>query len=217
MAADDVSPSDAILRGERGTDFDAACNSCGPAGHSWSMTGDELQAVTRLYERYAVAVHRYALRRSDRDTAEEITAQVFMVAWRRRAVLPEDALPWLYGVARRALAEQRRGTARRKRLGERLRRDAVEEDTPGPVLLDERLAAALRRLSQRDREALLLRYWEELEPAQMAQAMGCSRATMAVRLHRARLRLRREFEAVDDRPDEGESHEDRCVTRPQPV
>jgi RNA polymerase sigma-70 factor, ECF subfamily len=180
------------------------------------MSGDELQAVTRLYERHAGAVHRYALRRSDRETAEEITAQVFMVAWRRRSALPEDPLPWLYGVARRALAEQRRGVARRKRLGERLRRGAVEE-TPAPVLLDEGLAAALRRLSPGDREALLLRYWEELEPARIAQAMGCSRATMAVRLHRARLRLRRELEAVDDQPEQDKEHDDSCVTRPEPA
>ncbi len=206
-----------VLAAKRGRhDFDAACNSCGRAGHSGGVTGDELQAVTRLYERYAGAVHRYALRRSDRETAEEITAQVFMVAWRRRSALPEDALPWLYGVARRALAEQRRGAARRKRLGERLRGEAIEQTT-GPVLLDEGLAGALRRLSQGDREALLLRYWEELEPAQIARVMGCSRATMAVRLHRARLRLRRGLEVVGDQPEEDLEHEDACVTRTEPA
>jgi RNA polymerase sigma-70 factor, ECF subfamily len=196
-------------------DLDAACNSSCAAGHSEGMTGDELQAVTRLYERHAGAVHRYALRRSDRETADEITAQVFMVAWRRRSALPEDALPWLYGVARRALAEQRRGAARRKRLGERLRGEASDE-TCGPELLDEELAAALRRLSQGDREALLLRYWEELEPAQIAKAMGCSRATMAVRLHRARLRLRRELEG-GDQPHEDQEREGSCVTRTEPT
>jgi RNA polymerase sigma-70 factor, ECF subfamily len=180
------------------------------------VSGDELQAVTRLYERYAGAVHRYALRRSDPETAEEITAQVFTVAWRRRSALPEDALPWLYGVARRALAEQRRGAARRKRLGERLRGEAIEV-TPGPALLDEGLDRALRRLSQGDREALLLRYWEELGPAQIARVMGCSRATMAVRLHRARLRLRRALEVVGDQPQEDLAHEDACVSRTEPA
>jgi RNA polymerase sigma-70 factor (ECF subfamily) len=180
------------------------------------MSGDELQAMTGLYERYAGPVHRYALRRSDRETADEVVAQVFMVAWRRRSALPEDALPWLYGVARRALAEQRRGAVRRERLGERLRGEAIEE-TPAPELLDDGLARALRRLSPGDREALLLRYWEELEPAQIAQAMGCSRATMAVRLHRARMRLRRELEAEGDQPEEDQEHEDSCVTRTEPI
>lgn len=175
-----------------------------------------MQAVTRLYERYADAVHRYALRRSDPESAEEVTAQVFMVAWRRRSAVPEDALPWLYGVARKALADQRRGAARRKRLGERLGREPVDE-TPGPELIDEGLAGALRRLSQDDREALLLRYWEELEPAQIAQAMGCSRRTMAVRLHRARLRLRRELETVGDQSHQEQAHEESCVTQTEPT
>lgn len=180
------------------------------------MTGDELQAVTGLYERYAGDVHRYALRRSNRETADEITAQVFMVAWRRRSALPEDPLPWLYGVARRALAEHRRGAARRNRLRDRLRGTAIEE-APGPELVDDDLARALERLSHRDREALRLRYWEELEPAEIAQAMDCSRATMGVRLHRARLRLRRELEAADQKPHQQQEHEDSCVTRTEPT
>jgi RNA polymerase sigma-70 factor, ECF subfamily len=179
------------------------------------MDDHQLQAVTSLYERHAEAVHRYALRRSDRETAEEVTAQVFMVAWRRRSVLPEDALPWLYGVARRALAEHRRGAARRRRLAERLRGEPTE--APMHEILDEGLAGALRQLSPSDRETLLLRYWEELEPAQIAKVMGCSRATMAVRLHRARMRLRRELEAEGDRPKEDQDHEDSCVTRTEPV
>ncbi len=180
------------------------------------MDGDELQAVTCLYERYAGPVHRYALRRSDRETADEVVAQVFMVAWRRRAALPEEALPWLYGVARRALAEQRRGAARRERLGVRLRGEAVEA-TPGPALLDGRLSRALRELPQGDREALLLRYWEDLEPAQVAEAMGCSRATMAVRLHRARLRLRRALEAGNDQAEEAKELGDPCMTGREPA
>jgi RNA polymerase sigma factor (sigma-70 family) len=180
------------------------------------VNGDELQVVTSLYRRHAGAVHRYALRRSDRETADEITAQVFMVAWRRRSALPDDALPWLYGVARRALAEQRRGAARRRRLSERLRSEAVEE-TSTPELSDRGLTEALRRLSPADREALLLRYWEELEPAQIARAMGCSRATMTVRLHRARGRLRRELEAGGDLPGLDQEHEHSCVTRTEPA
>jgi RNA polymerase sigma-70 factor (ECF subfamily) len=177
------------------------------------MDDAEAQAFTLLYQRYAEAVHRYALRRSDSQTADEITAQVFVVAWRRRSALPDDALPWLYGTARRILAEQRRGAARRRRLSERLRSEAIEE-TAAPELQDEGLANALQRLSSTDREALLLRYWEELEPAELARAMGCSRASMAVRLHRARLRLRRELEATSD---EDREHENSCVTRTEPV
>ncbi|HEY7932660.1 MAG TPA: sigma-70 family RNA polymerase sigma factor [Solirubrobacteraceae bacterium] len=157
------------------------------------MSIDEAEAVARLYERYAGAVHAYALRRSDRESADEVTAQVFLVAWRRRGSVPEEALPWLYGVARRVLADQRRGASRRRRLGERLR-NVTTEHYHELALPDRVLAGALRRLSASDREVLLLCYWEELEPLQMAQVMGCSRAAVAVRLHRARQRLARELQ-----------------------
>ena len=163
------------------------------------MSSDQLEAVSRLYERHATAVHAYALRRSDRETADEVTAQVFLVAWRRRSSVPDEALPWLYGVARRVLADQRRGASRRRRLGERLRGVTIE-DSHELALPDRGLTSALRRLSETDREALLLCYWEGLEHAQMAQVMGCSRAAVTVRLHRARRRLRRELENEDHEP-----------------
>ncbi|MHB1538981.1 MAG: RNA polymerase sigma factor [Solirubrobacteraceae bacterium] len=146
-----------------------------------------------LYERHAAAVHAYALRRSDRQTAEEVTAQVFLVAWRRRSAVPEEALPWLYGVARRVLAEQRRGASRRRRLTERLHLTASREAAV-PELADSGLAEALQRLSGGDRETLLLRYWEELEPPQIAGVLGCSVAAATMRVHRARRRLRDELE-----------------------
>jgi RNA polymerase sigma-70 factor (ECF subfamily) len=157
------------------------------------VESDEVAAIGEMYARHAREVHGYVLRRSDRDVADEVTQQVFLVAWRRRSEVPDDALPWLYGVARRALADQRRGAVRRLRLHERLRGARVEE-TPQLDLADHGLADALRRLSAGDRELLLLRYWEDLEPARMARVVGCSRRTAAVRLHRARGRLRRELE-----------------------
>jgi RNA polymerase sigma-70 factor (ECF subfamily) len=178
------------------------------------MKSDPADAIGSLYERHAAAVRRYALRRSDRETADEVTAQVFLVAWRRHSSVPDDALPWLYGVARRALADQRRGASRRRRLGERLRSVAIEDATE--LRLDDRgLAEALKRLSAADREALLLCYWEELEPAQMARAMGCSRAAAAVRLHRARRRLRRELDGEEHVEDGGP--ERACVARRESV
>ena len=147
--------------------------------------------MRRLYLAHADAIHAYALRRSDRETADEVTARVFLVAWRRRESVPEEPLPWLYGVARRVLAEERRGQARRGALRERLSNTEAGGSWEAPGIPDVELGAALGRISDSDREALLLRYWEELPPEQVAVALGCSRATFAVRLHRARARLRR--------------------------
>ncbi|MGH2833200.1 MAG: RNA polymerase sigma factor [Solirubrobacteraceae bacterium] len=164
------------------------------------MSGRE--AISSLYETHAGAVHSYALRRSDHDVADEVTARVFLIAWRRRRDVPEDALPWLYGVARRVLAEERRGATRRRALGERLRGSTVEHNHE-LKLPDQDLAQALQHLSEPDREVLLLCYWEELDTAGLARAMGCSRAAVAVRLHRARRRLRRALEGFE--------HENSCV------
>lgn len=185
------------------------------------MGRDELESVGRLYECHAAAVHGYALRRSDRETADEVTAQVFLVAWRRRSSVPADALPWLYGVARRVLADQRRGASRRRRLGERLRGTTVEAASgpaadPAGTTRDHGLAAALKRLSMADREALLLRYWEELEPAQIARVLGCSRAAAAVRLHRARERLARELQRDLGKRGDTAEQERQCLTRTEP-
>src|SRR5690349_2297482 len=60
---------------------------------------------TALYSAHYPQVVRYALRRlADPDTAAELAQEVFVVAWRRRVEVPDRQLPWLYGVARRLLA-----------------------------------------------------------------------------------------------------------------
>ena len=178
------------------------------------MSEAERRLIAQLYERHAGAIFRYALRRSDRETADEVTAQVFLVAWRRRAGLPEDPLPWLYGVARRALADQRRGASRRLRLGMRLRSTAVAHDPP-PALADHGLAKALGRLSERDREVLLLRYWEDLEPAQIARVTGNSKAATTMRLHRARNRLRKRLDAEGSEDVKGREGARSCAVKAQ--
>ncbi len=178
------------------------CNQSSGSGHSVVVTPDEPDAVARVYEAYSAQVYAYALRRSDRDTADEVTARVFLVASRRRRSLPADPLPWLYGVARRVLAEERRSQRRRRGLHGRLRSMTVE-DTTELTLPDQSLARALHALSATDREVLLLCYWEGLDHAQIARVMGCTRAAAGVRLHRARGRLRRALES--------EGHERACA------
>jgi RNA polymerase sigma-70 factor (ECF subfamily) len=155
---------------------------------------DRERRLESLHETYYGTVRAYALRRTDPHTAQDVVAEVFVIAWRRLDDLPDEPLPWLFGVARRVLANHRRGAARRSALHVRLEEQAAIS-APGRDPLD-RLAgdaaqvhAALARLAERDREALLLVAWEGLEPEVAARAYGCSRATFAVRLHRARKRL----------------------------
>jgi RNA polymerase sigma-70 factor, ECF subfamily len=143
-----------------------------------------------LFVEHAPAVHAYALRRIDAASAEETVNEVFLIAWRRLAELPEDPLPWLLACARRVLANERRAGRRRSALTERAGQEIAAQPHPGaPAIPDRALALALERLSEADRELLLLCAWDRLDAARMAATLGCSRGTLAVRLHRARRRL----------------------------
>ncbi|MDQ4067992.1 MAG: sigma-70 family RNA polymerase sigma factor, partial [Actinomycetota bacterium] len=103
------------------------------------------------------------------------------------------ARPWLYGVARRVLANQRRGNRRRTGLSLRLRgQEVATVDVEVPVVAAEdrrTVLAALSRLRESDQEILRLAVWEELAHREIASVLGCSEASVAVRLHRARSRL----------------------------
>lgn len=147
-----------------------------------------------LYAAHYDRVLAYTLCRAPVDAARDATAETFLVAWRRSGDVPLDPLPWLIGVARRCLADQRRSTSRRDALAVRLRGTAEvptawDDDPADAVAERDQMVAALRRLSPADGEVLRLIAWDGLTSAQAAQSLGCSRATFAVRLHRARRRL----------------------------
>ena len=147
----------------------------------------------------------YLTRRAPSEDAADLLAEVYLVAWRRRAELPsgEERRLWLYGVARRLLAEHHRLSFGRV--------DAVESADharmPDRPSADDRRGAAVRRalesLSEVDRELVTLTTWERLTPAEAARVVGISSGTARVRLHRARGRLVRHpllqalFDAAD--------------------
>ena len=152
------------------------------------------QLLEGLFNEHAAAVRAYALRRIDPASADDTVSEVFVVACRRIEEIPPDALPWLLACARRVLANQYRGARRRLALVDRL--SFVPGETVGMAGGDaaERLLRALDSLSDGDRELLMMIAWEGLDPARAAVALECSRATLAVRLHRARRRLRAALE-----------------------
>jgi RNA polymerase sigma factor (sigma-70 family) len=164
---------------------------------------DRGDRFSELYRSQYEAVLRYALRRTDPDTARDVVAETFLVAWRRPGAVPADpgqAGPWLYGVARRVLANADRSRRRLERVTTRLGQERLPGQVPdiaGAVAERARLERALTCLTASDQEALRLVGWEELDLAEAALAMGCSRPAMAVRLHRARRRLVRALETAD--------------------
>jgi RNA polymerase sigma factor (sigma-70 family) len=142
----------------------------------------------------------YALRRVDRpEEAADVVAEVMLVAWRRLGDVPvgHDARLWLFGVARRILANQRRGGFRRDRLSHRLRQELghlVWPDHAAGIATDLTVRAALDALPEEDREILQLAAWEDLHPREIAVVLGIPAVTARSRLHRARQRLRRSIE-----------------------
>lgn len=118
-------------------------------------------------------------------------SETFVIAWRRLGDVPEQPLPWLLAVARRVLANQRRGERRRGALAERLRGSVPGQTAP---VHDGVVGTALATLSERDREVLLLHAWEGLSNAEAGAVLGCSANAFAVRLHRARERFARSLE-----------------------
>jgi RNA polymerase sigma-70 factor, ECF subfamily len=168
---------------------------------------DRAAEFSGLYQQHYDTVLRYALRRTDPETARDVAAETFLIAWRRLDVVPADEAnvrPWLYGVARKVLANAERSRHRAENLTMRLRQErwsTTAADAAGVVTETSRLTEALATLTETDQEALRLVGWEELDLAGAAQAMGCSRGAMAVRLHRARRRLESALAVVaDDEP-----------------
>jgi RNA polymerase sigma factor (sigma-70 family) len=174
-----------------------------PRGELLPMLTRE-ERFNRLHERHFEAIRRYAFRRSP-ALADDIVSETFLVAWRRLDDVPDDARPWLFGVARNARLNLQRSTRRQDALAMRLTGElagAAQEDTDAPA---DAAATALAALSERDREILLLDAWEGLNRREIAAVLSCSVANVSVRLHRARARFARAL-AADPRNSQSLSH-----------
>ena len=143
-----------------------------------------------LFLEHRRPVVAYAMRRTPTlADAEDVAAETFIIAWRKMESVPADGLPWLYAVARRVLANHRRGNGRRERLAALLRVEDVPtpmragEDRDGPAF------AALASLSPADQEVLRLVAWENLGSQGIAAVLGITPNAVAIRLHRARARF----------------------------
>ena len=145
-----------------------------------------------MFLRHRSEVLAYARRRVPPGTAEDIVAETFAVAWRRRDRIPEAPLPWLYAVAGKLISNERRAVRRRGSLIEGLIGERIGAAAPDPALIVDRrgaIADAFASLSGAQRQVLALAAWEGLDPADAARALGVSAVAYRVRLHRARRAL----------------------------
>ena len=157
-------------------------------------------AFGTIFERHATTVYNYCFRRTGNwAQAEELTAIVFLEAWRRRTQVQlerDEAIPWLLGVATNVLRNLRRSQRRHRAALERLPRERVADfaaDVDARLDDERQMRATLRaldKLSRSDQDVLALCVWEELTYEQAALALGIPVGTVRSRLSRARARLR---------------------------
>jgi len=177
-------------------------------------TPEQPDRFETLYQSSYKAIFGYVLRRTgdDLDTVADLVAEVFVVALRKRDGIPdppEDRL-WLFGVARRVLLDHQQRGARRRRLESRLRAQAAVIDLAAvdPEPLQLRVRTAMEELRPAYREVLQLVAWDGLSHAEAAQVLGCSVNAVALRIRKAKARLRdalsracpESLEAVADTP-----------------
>jgi RNA polymerase sigma-70 factor, ECF subfamily len=163
-------------------------------------SADRRARLEELFQSYGAKVYAFARRRASAADADEVVAETFLVAWRRLDDVPAGALPWLLGVARRCLANVVRTENRQSALRLRLAStsatavDSIEQDqTVSDVVL-----RSLDRLNPTERDAITLLAWDDLTPAEAATVLGCSRAAVYLRLHRARRRLAADLRASSE-------------------
>jgi RNA polymerase sigma-70 factor (ECF subfamily) len=162
-------------------------------------------AFGALYRRYSGRIYTFAHRRTwTREAAEDVTAATFERAYRHLDTFdPQGAGfgPWLYRIAANELVDhyRREGRSRSHRgqrglraLSDEAAHDDVDAiDSEGEVSA---MLAALGTLRPRYQQALTLRYLSGLSTDEAAQSMECSKAVLAVTLHRALGALRRAVE-----------------------
>ncbi len=181
-------------------------------------------AFGALYQRHARAVYQFCFwRTADAGLAEELSAAVFLEAWRRRGrtrLLQPSVLPWLLGVAVNLLRNQRRAARRRQAALERLPPLPAEPDPADAVAAQVDAEQTMRvvrqavdRLPRREQEVLELCVWAGLDYQQAAQILGVAPGTVGSRLSRARAQLRRVLDLPQAAPGGGHDQGERGPAR----
>jgi RNA polymerase sigma factor (sigma-70 family) len=161
-----------------------------------------------LHEQTYADLVRFVERRIPPSEAEDVVSTVFLTAWRRLDEIPDDARPWLFGVARNTMAHQSRGWSRRRALDVRMAAQDERIVPDGSVGATTRidLVRAWRTLSAADREALALVAFDGLSTEQAARVLGCRATAFSTRLSRARRRLQQAFEPTRTSPRPATQH-----------
>ncbi len=137
----------------------------------------------------------------DRSAAEDVTAQAFERAYRRRSSFNPGRgthRAWLFGIARNAALDELRRRSRHAELAtepEDVAAADAHEEAAEAALRRSTIRAALAKLSARERELVALKYFAGLANAEIAAVIGISESNAGTKLHRVIEKLR---EACDE-------------------
>ncbi|MFP3578587.1 sigma-70 family RNA polymerase sigma factor [Arthrobacter sp. SIMBA_036] len=160
---------------------------------SMQMTGErvDLERENRFLAAHASAhdgIYRYLRRRTEgAATAEDLCAEVFRIAWEKSGRGDDLSIVVLFGVARNVLRNHERSVSRSAGLIGALRMERSHE-TPSD---ESAVLEAIENLAPKEREVLLLTYWDGLTAVEVAQLLTTSATAVRMRLHRARKELGR--------------------------
>jgi RNA polymerase sigma-70 factor (ECF subfamily) len=145
-----------------------------------------------FYGRYVDRVASYVLRHTSARDAEDIVAETFTVAWRKRIERNADPMPWLIVTARNITRQVRHKEITAGQITTRLI-DLIETSSPSAEITAVRrseIADALAGLDELSREALLLTTWDGLSGIDAARVLGITSGALRVRVHRARIAMK---------------------------
>ena len=145
-----------------------------------------------FYGRYVDRVASYVLRHASIRDAEDIVAETFTVAWRKRVEKLPDPMPWLIVTARNITRQVRRKEVTSGEIVARLT-DLIQTSSPSAEITAMRraeLTDGLASLDELSREALLLTTWDGLSGIDAARVLGITPGALRVRVHRARTALK---------------------------
>lgn len=171
---------------------------------STAPAGLDGEGIALLFDRHFDDIYTYLRRRLDADSAQELTAETFVLAYRGRAAYDPacgESLPWLYGIAANLMRGKRRRERRELRALARSGHDPVapQGDEPERRLDAEsdvaRLAGCLAALPHKHREVLYLYAWAELSYEEIATALRIPVGTVRSRLARCRAKLQEDIES----------------------
>ncbi len=180
------------------------------AGHVRLMSrlevfDSDVGAFEEFFRECSNDVWRYVRRRVlNAEDADDITAEVFTTAWRRRKTMPsnEKSRLWLFGVARKTLSNHRRSVRRQDRLRLRMLTSMPNSNdefegaaTPGR---NPEVPLALAALNDDDRDLLIMRAWDGLAVNEIAELLDITANAASQRLAKARRRLSKHLDELSD-------------------